>query len=69
MSTPEKKRKSLLELLEDVTVDAPVLWENDTGPADWWAVSTGADGIIAYFFSEVDAFRFRLDYINRILNP
>lgn len=64
-----KKPKDLNEWLEDVHVDWPDGWENSEGPKGWWAVSTGNDGIIAYFCSEVDAFRFRLDYINRIMNP
>jgi hypothetical protein len=62
-------KKNLDELLEDVAVDFPGVWQNDTGPKDWYAVSTADDGIIAYFYSEADAFRFRLDYINRKLNP
>lgn len=35
---------------------------------DWYAV-VNEEGIIAYFGRENDAFRFRLDYINRKLNP
>ena len=35
---------------------------------EWYAVCND-NGIIAYFGKEVDAYRFRLDYINRILNP
>ncbi len=61
--------KHIDELLAYVTVDSPGMWENDFGPADWFAVSTGDLGIIAYFAIEADACRFRLDYINRILNP
>jgi hypothetical protein len=62
--------KSLIQMLEDIAVHSPGQWENETGPADWYAVSTEEDGgIIAYFQYEVDAFRFRLDYINRKINP
>ena len=66
----EDAKKSLDQLLEEVTVDAPGMWENDDGPKDWYAVSTAWDGgIIAYFRDEESAFRFRLDYINGLLNP
>ena len=34
----------------------------------WFGV-INESGIIAYFGKENDAFRFRLDYINRKLNP
>jgi hypothetical protein len=62
--------KDLDTMLEEVSVHAPGMWENDEGPKDWWAVSTDEDGgIIAYFRDEADAFRYRLDYINRKLNP
>lgn len=67
-----KKRLAAMdldELLETVVVDHPCAWQNDTGPKGWFAVSTGEQGIIAYFAHEVDAYRFRLDYINRLLNP
>jgi hypothetical protein len=33
----------------------------------WYAV-VNEKGIIAYFGNEKDAFRFRLDYINQLLN-
>lgn len=55
-------------LLEDVQVEYAGGWENDAGPADWWAVSTADEGIIAYFAHEEDACRFRLDFINMRLN-
>jgi hypothetical protein len=54
--------------LDDVAVHGPGDWENDYGPKDWWAVSTGDDSIVAYFANEADAFRFRLDLINYWLN-
>ncbi len=57
------------ELLANWQVDMPGMWENDTGPKGWWGVSNDDEGIVAYFFREVDAFRFRLDMINRELNP
>jgi hypothetical protein len=60
--------KDLDEWLEAVQVMAPYMWENDAGPVGWHAVCSD-DGIIAYFSSGVDAFRFRLDYINRQLTP
>ena len=46
------------------------MWENEQTPTlgEWYAVCND-NGIIAYFGKEVDAYRFRLDYINRILNP
>ena len=56
-------------LLESVFVLDPDFWENDIGPKDWYAVGTEDDGIISYFMRESDAYRFRLDYINRQLNP
>lgn len=44
--------------------------ENDEGPENWYAVSTNEHGgIIAYFQFYADAYRWRLDYINRKLNP
>lgn len=33
----------------------------------WYAVAN-TDGVIAYFGEEKEAYRFRLDYINRIIN-
>ena len=44
------------------------MWDNDQGPKDWFAVCND-DGIKAYFGDEADAFRWRLDMINRELNP
>lgn len=59
---------NLDNLLESISVMPPGHWENNDGPRDWWAV-VNDDGIIAYFGREEDAFRFRLDYINALLNP
>lgn len=74
MTTFEQTKKNLKgtdieTLLEEISVMEPGLWENQSSEtlADWWAVSSDL-GIIAYFGSEQDAFIFRLDYINRILN-
>lgn len=64
-----KRSKRLDELLDKIAVHDPAMWENDTGPKGWYAVSTDDDGIIAYFHREVDAFAFRLALINAILNP
>lgn len=60
--------ESLDMLLEQWSVHAPEQWENETGPPGWYAVSNDTDGIVAYFFREADAFRFRLAEINRALN-
>lgn len=58
--------KTLNELLEEISVLDD--WDNQTSGLDgWFAVATDL-GIVAYFGSEPEAFRFRLDYINRILN-
>ncbi len=58
----------IYELLDEVSVASPDMWENDEGPTGWYAVITD-DGVVAYFAKEADAFRFRLDLINRHLNP
>lgn len=59
--------KTLDDLLQVWSVHDPGMWENDDGPAGWWAVSND-DGIVAYFGREDAAFRFRLAEINRALN-
>lgn len=59
--------KTLDELLEEWGVDSPGMWENDSGPLDWYAVEND-DGIIAYFGEERDALAFRLMKINFTLN-
>jgi len=43
---------------EDVFVMAPGMWQNETGPEDWWAVATDDLGIVAYFWQEEDAILF-----------
>lgn len=57
----------LQTLAEEIAVHSPGMWENDTGPEGWWAVSDN-DGIKAYFADEDAAFRWRIAEINRILN-
>jgi hypothetical protein len=61
-------KRSLDQELENWTVHLPGMWENKSGPKDWCAVSN-TDGIVAYFANEIDALRWRLDMINRELNP
>ena len=68
MQQPQQER-TLHELLDAISVMAPGSWENDAGPNDWYAVCNDDDGIIAYFQDERAAYRFRLDYINGLLNP
>lgn len=60
--------RDILDWLDSIQVCAPGMWENETGPAEWFAV-VNDEGIIAYFGDEMDALRFRLDYINRKMNP
>ena len=55
-------------LLDEWQVQEYGMWDNEEGPKGWFAVS-GDEGIVAYFNSMDDASRFRLDKINRILNP
>jgi len=59
--------KTLYELLAEWAVHPPGMWENKDGPDGWYAVSND-DGIVAYFNNERDAFAFRLNKINQILN-
>lgn len=70
VSPSHEQHLDLDQLLEEVSVLSPGQWENEDTPhlGEWWAVCND-QGIIAYFGDETDAFRFRLDYINRILNP
>ena len=60
---------NLAALLESYSVMPSEHWENDDGPDGWYAVCNDDDGIIAYFLTEASALRFRLNEINRILNP
>jgi hypothetical protein len=64
-----ERHDDIEKLLEDITVDAPGMWENDQGPEGYHAVTDPDNSVIAYFAFEADAYRFRLDLINRILNP
>lgn len=59
--------KNLDDLLDEWAVIAPGMWDNETGPKDWYAVACDK-GIVAYFGEEAAACRFRLAEINRILN-
>jgi hypothetical protein len=61
-------KQSLDQLLEHISVHGPGMWENDQGPPGWHAVSHGDLSIVAYFAFEQDAYRYRLDLINRLLN-
>lgn len=64
------KGKDLNYLLEEISV-MPVddLDNHADNPflQGWYAV-TDDQGIVAYFGEEMDAFTYRLDYINSILN-
>ena len=62
-----QRKIGLDELLDEVSVCAPGMWENEEGPKDWYAVCD-EDGIRAYFGEEADAFGFRLYLINLRLN-
>ncbi len=63
-------RMTIDEALDRVSVDDPDLIGPETwqGPKDWFGVSTD-DGIVAYFGTEAEAYRYRLNLINRMLNP
>jgi hypothetical protein len=58
---------TLDKLLEEISVEE--IYDSPYSPIlnGWFSVVTDL-GIIAYFGNEAEAFRFRLDYINRILN-
>jgi hypothetical protein len=69
-----KTANSLDEALDQIQVEPPGTYE--PGPWDtqehaihhtWWGVTDG-ERTIAFFRSERQAFRFRLDLINRMLN-
>ncbi|KPN62991.1 hypothetical protein SAMN04488527_15719 [Aliiroseovarius crassostreae] len=63
-----KPQLDLDAALERWQVHEPGMWENDTGPEGWHAVSND-DGIVAYFGDPADAYRHRITMINRDLNP
>lgn len=60
-------KPDLYARLSEWSVHDPGMWENDDGPEGWYAVSNH-QGIVAYFHDENDAYRYRLDQINRDLN-
>lgn len=62
-------KKTLEVLLKEVAVLDPGMWENDAGPAGWYAVMTEDFGIVAYAMSETVALNIRLAIINSMLNP
>ena len=43
----------------DITVHTPGMWENDSGPEDWFAISCKDCSIFAYAATEQDAFDIR----------
>ena len=62
---------SLNALLDSWSVLPPVgVWdEYNIKPGVYHPVCNDDDGVVAYFLRESGAFRFRLDMINRTLNP
>ena len=60
--------KGLGGLLDEWQVQEYGMWDNEEGPKGWFSVSNN-EGIVAYFSDMGDAFRYRLDKVNRILNP
>ena len=60
--------KTLTDYLEEIAVEHPVINAEMHHVSNWHPVSDEF-GIIAYFASESDAYRFRLDLINRKINP
>lgn len=62
--------KDIDDALADVQVHGPGMWENEASSLlnGWFAVSTGNEAIIAYFFDEGDACSFRLRLIDRWFN-
>lgn len=58
------------QLLEDISVHEPGMWENNKGPKGWFAVSREDEGgIIAYFQHGSHAYAYRLFLANAALNP
>jgi hypothetical protein len=56
---------SLDDLLQEVNVDLPDGHELVSG---WFMVSTPNEGVVACFADQGDAFKYRLDLINTVLN-
>ena len=71
------KRVAQERNLDDWLDEIHVVDRDTLDPKDirWWdpqfqyGVSHPEDGIVALFVKESDAFRWRLDYINRQMNP
>ncbi len=69
---PKTSEKSLDELLQDIEVgdvDKEHRQLNKASAPVGWHYVANDEGVIAYFRDEVDAFNFRLAYINRMMNP
>ncbi len=65
------KGKTLDELCEEITVqliDANEVEDPIHKALDGWHGVSNQEGLIAFFGTEEEAFRYRLDFINRILN-
>ena len=62
------KGADLNMLLEEITVQEIDGSELGTPCIDGWFGVVNEEGIFAYFGDENEAFKYRLDYINRILN-
>lgn len=60
------KEADLDALLQDIIVLEE--WENQSEELEGWFAVANEQGIFAYFCEEEEAFKCRLDYINRILN-
>ena len=61
---------TLADLLDEVTVThRSQLDDVDWGEGLDWGVVHPDDGVVAVFRKERDALRYRLNLINRILNP
>lgn len=58
----------IYELLDNIAVEETNMFTAGDHPINMYAVIS-TNGILAYFANELDAYRFRLDYINRLLNP
>jgi hypothetical protein len=62
--------KDLTELLDEICVQ--LIDGNDADPVhkalDGWHGVSNQEGLIAFFGTEEEAFRYRLDFINRVLN-
>lgn len=60
---------SLNDLLELWEVHGAGMWDNEVSQSlDGWSAVSNENGIVAYFATEKEAYRYRLDKINQILN-